>query len=71
MNMLKTTLLMATLTGILIAIGGAVAGSTGALIMLMISLGMNFYAYWNSDSIFLRAYNAQEITREEDQIFMI
>lgn len=65
MNMLKTTLLMATLTGILIAIGGAVAGSTGALIMLMISLGMNFYAYWNSDSICLRAYNAQEITREE------
>lgn len=56
---------MATLTGILIAIGGAVAGSTGALIMLMISLGMNFYAYWNSDSICLRAYNAQEITREE------
>ena len=65
MNMLKTTLLMATLTGILIAIGGAVAGSTGALIMLVISLGMNFYAYWNSDSICLRAYNAQEITREE------
>ena len=56
---------MATLTGILIAIGGAVAGSTGALIMLVISLGMNFYAYWNSDSICLRAYNAQEITREE------
>lgn len=65
MNMLKTTLLMAMLTGILIAIGGAVAGSTGALIMLVISLGMNFYAYWNSDSICLRAYNAQEITREE------
>ena len=65
MNMLKTTLLMATLTGILIAIGGAVAGSTGALIMLVISLGMNFYAYWNSDSICLRVYNAQEITREE------
>ena len=32
MNMLKTTLLMATLTGILIAIGGAVAGSTGCLL---------------------------------------
>ena len=51
MNMLKTTLLMAALTGILIAIGGAIGGSTGAVVMFVISLGLNFYTYWNSDNI--------------------
>lgn len=64
MNILKTTLLMAALTGILIAIGGAVAGTSGAIIMFVISLGINFYTYWNSDSICLRAYGAQIIDRE-------
>ena len=65
MNMLKTTLLMAALTGILIAIGGAIGGSTGAMVMFVISLGLNFYTYWNSDTMCLRAYNARVITREE------
>ena len=55
MNMLKTTLLMAALTGILIAIGVAIGGSTGAVVMFVISLGLNFYTYWNSDTMCLRA----------------
>ena len=56
---------MAALTGILIAIGGAIGGSTGAVVMFVISLGLNFYTYWNSDTMCLRAYNARVITREE------
>ncbi len=65
MNTLKTTVLMAALMGILIAIGGAVAGAQGAIIMCIISLGMNFYFYWNSDKMCLKAYHARPITREE------
>ncbi len=65
MNTLKTTVLMAALMGIMIAIGGALAGSTGAIVMFIISLGMNIFSYWNSDKICLRAYNAQPITRDE------
>ena len=34
MNTLKTTVLMALLMGILIAVGGAFAGRSGAMIML-------------------------------------
>lgn len=64
MNMLKTTLLMAALTGILIAIGGAIGGATGAVVMFVISLGINFYTYWNSDTMCLKAYNAQIIDRD-------
>ena len=33
--------------------------------MFVISLGLNFYTYWNSDTMCLRAYNARVITREE------
>ena len=65
MNTLKTTLLMALLSGILVAVGGAIGGSHGSAIMLLISLGMNFFSYWYSDSIVLRAYSAQEVTAEQ------
>ena len=65
MNIIKTTLLMALLTGILVAVGGFVGGESGAVIMLIISLGMNFFSYWFSDSIVLKAYDAREITSTE------
>lgn len=56
---------MALLSGILVAVGGAFGGSHGAAIMLLLSLGMNFFSYWYSDSIVLRAYSAQEVTAEQ------
>lgn len=65
MNTLKTTVLFALLTGILVAIGGAFWGSTGAIIFLGISLIMNFVSYWFSDSIVLKMYNAREVSFEE------
>lgn len=61
MNTLKTTVLMALLTGVLVAVGGFAGGHSGAVIMLVISLGMNFFSYWFSDSIVLKAYDAREI----------
>ena len=56
---------MALLTGILVAVGGSVGGSEGAAIMLLISLGMNFFSYWFSDSIVLKTYGAREISSAE------
>lgn len=61
MNMLKTTVLMALLTGLMIAIGGAVAGESGAVIMCIISIGINFFSYWFSDSMVLKAYDAKQV----------
>ena len=61
MNMLKTTVLMALLTGLMVAIGGAVAGESGAIIMCIISIGMNFFSYWFSDSMVLKMYNAKQV----------
>lgn len=72
MNILKTTILMALLSGLMVAIGGAINGSTGAMIMLVISLGMNFFSYWFSDSMVLKMYDAREISEADSpQLFNI
>jgi len=65
MNIFKTFVLMAMLTGLMVAIGGMIGNSTGAMVMLVISLGMNFATYWFSDSIVLKSYDAREISRED------
>ena len=65
MNSLKTTFLMALLTGLLVVIGGMLAGKNGALIALGVAAVMNFIAYWSSDKIALARYKAQEVTRAQ------
>lgn len=66
MNMLKTTVLLALLTGILVAVGGLVGGTQGAIIFLVIAGAMNFFAYWFSDKMALRMAGAQEIDEQQD-----
>lgn len=65
MNMLKTTLLMALMTGLLVAVGGSMGGQDGAMMMLAVSFAMNFGSYWFSDKIVLASSGAREITREQ------
>ena len=65
MNNLKTLMLMVLLGAIMIFIGGIVGGRTGMMFMLMLSLGMNMFSYWFSDTMVLKMYDAQEVTREE------
>lgn len=65
MNNLKTLMLMVLLGAIMIFFGGLVGGKGGMMIMLMISLGMNVFSYWFSDSVVLKMYNAREVSREE------
>src|SRR5499426_1930575 len=61
MNQLKTLILLATLTALLLFVGQALAGRGGFMIALMFAAVMNFGAYWWSDKIVLRMYGAQEI----------
>ena len=65
MNIFKTFILMALLTGLMVAIGGQIGGSLGAMIMLVISIGINFFSYWFSDSIVLKSYNAREVSEAD------
>ena len=65
MNNLKTTLLLAALTGILMAIGGLFGGRSGVGFLLIVSVAMNLGSYWFSDKLVLSMYNAREITADQ------
>ncbi|WP_035058829.1 zinc metalloprotease HtpX [Andreprevotia chitinilytica] len=60
-NWLKTTILMAAILALFVFIGGLIGGKGGMLIALLIGGGMNVFAYWNSDKMVLRMYNAQQV----------
>jgi heat shock protein HtpX len=66
MNFIKTTVLLATLTGLLVAVGGLVGGTGGAMIFLIFAGVMNFTAYWFSDKFALRMAGAREIQESDD-----
>ena len=61
MNALKTTVLLAALTGLLIAAGSFFGGTRGMTIMFVVSMLMNFFSYWYSDKIVLKMYGAREV----------
>lgn len=61
MNYMKTALLLAALTGFVLAIGYLLGGQGGLMIALVVAMGMNFFAYWNSDRMVLRMANAREV----------
>ena len=61
MNLFRTAVLMAFLTGLFIAIGYLLGGQSGMVIAFLFALGMNLFAYWNSDKMVLRMYNAREV----------
>lgn len=65
MNRVKSVMLLTLLSLILMAIGGVVGGQNGAMAMFLISLAINFYTYWNSDKMALRAYNAQPLAESQ------
>jgi heat shock protein HtpX len=60
-NWLKTTVLMAAIVALFGAIGGYIGGANGMVMALIFGGAMNFFAYWFSDKMVLRMYNAQEV----------
>lgn len=60
-NVLKTTLLLGVMSGLLLLIGELVGGGQGLIMGFMFAVVMNFGSYWFSDKIVLRMYNAQEV----------
>ena len=64
-NVLKTTVLLAALAGVFIAIGGAIGGLSGMAIAFVVALLMNLGAYWFSGDIALRMAGAREVGSDE------
>ncbi|MET9107588.1 zinc metalloprotease HtpX [Streptomyces zhihengii] len=63
-NGLKTAVLLGGLSAIILVIG-SFFGRTGLLVALVVALGTNAYAYWNSDKLALRAMRARPVSEFE------
>lgn len=62
MSNIKVFGLMAALTAMLCALGGAVGGTNGVVMALIFAGLMNVFAYWTSASMVLRMYGAKKVT---------
>jgi heat shock protein HtpX len=69
MNMLKTTILLAALTALFMALGYTLGGSGGAVISLLVAAGMNLFTYWNADKIVLKMHNARQVDGQSEPAF--
>jgi heat shock protein HtpX len=65
MNTMKTFLLMAALTAVVVGTGWLIGGYGGMVIALVIAGVMNFASYWWSDKIVLRMFRARVVTEDE------
>ncbi len=65
MNTMKTFMLMAALTTLFMIAGQAMGGQQGMTIALLLALGLNFFAYWNSDKMALAMNQAREVSITE------
>jgi heat shock protein HtpX len=64
-NQLKTTVLLAALTVLIVLIGKMFGGNQGMFIAFIFAMIMNFGSYWFSDKIVLAMYRAKELSRSE------
>ena len=61
----RTTILMATLTGLLVVIGALIGGANTALLFLFIAAIMNLGAWFFSDKLALKMSGAQPVSEEQ------
>jgi heat shock protein HtpX len=60
-NWMKTGVLLAAMTALIIVVGGMIGGSSGVIIAGGFALVSNFVAYWFSDKIALAVHGAREV----------
>jgi len=64
-NGLKTAILLGAMGSLILLAGQLIGGRSGLLIALLIALGVNGYAYFNSDRLALRAMRAFPVTETQ------
>ncbi|MFB7271496.1 zinc metalloprotease HtpX [Streptomyces sp. NPDC056244] len=70
-NGLRTAVLLGGLSALIIGVG-SVFGRTGLIVALVVAIGTNAYAYWNSDKLSLRAMRARPVSEfEAPQLYRI
>lgn len=66
MNTIKSFILLAGLTALLMVAGQALGGRQGMIFALIMALGMNFFAYWFSDRVALAMSRAREVAPQQE-----
>lgn len=66
-NHIKTFLLLALLSALLMIIGGLLGGTTGISIAFALSLLINSVTYWYGDKIALAMYDAKPLDKKEHE----
>jgi len=62
---LRTTILMASLSGLLVVIGALIGGASTALLFLLMAFAINFFAYFFSDKMALKMSGAKPVSQSE------
>jgi heat shock protein HtpX len=62
---LRTTILMASLSGLLVVIGFLIGGASTALFFLLMAFAINFFAYFFSDKMALKMSGAKPVSQSE------
>jgi heat shock protein HtpX len=62
---LRTTILLASLTGLLVVVGALIGGASMALVFLGIAAVINLGAFWFSDKLALKMSRAQPLSEDE------
>jgi len=63
MSTMRVGLLLAAMTGLFLAVGYLIGAEQGMIIAFVLALGMNAFAYWNSDKMVLSMYGAKPVDR--------
>jgi heat shock protein HtpX len=64
-NALKTTFLLALITGLFLVVGEVLGGQRGMILAFAFAVVLNFTSYFFSDKIALKMSRAQPVTREQ------
>jgi heat shock protein HtpX len=70
MNYMRTAILLAALTALLMGLGYLFGGKGGAAIAFCVAIAMNFLAYWNGDRLVLSTHGAREVDEQTEPDFV-
>jgi heat shock protein HtpX len=70
MSFARVALLLAAMTGLFLTVGYLIGGAGGMILALVVALGMNVFAYWNSDKVVLSMHGARQVTEAEAPEFV-
>ncbi|NLW91232.1 MAG: zinc metalloprotease HtpX [Syntrophomonadaceae bacterium] len=65
MNSIKVFILMGVFSVLLVFMGNAAAGQSGAVFFFLLSLGINLFSYYNSDRMVIRMTKSQPLSESD------